>query len=248
MTLQQLRYFLAAADHGSFSAAAESLLMAQPSLSEQIRRLEAELGVALFARAGRRLALTEAGRMLRPHAERTLAAAEEAADVGQGGPHAHRRDGELRHVRQRAPLPARRAGAGLPPAPSRRARARRRPELGRGGRRRARGQPRGRARRAARRRPRARGPPVDPRGGPLRQREPAAHGGAEDDRGDRGRAADPLRRALGRRRPDAPPARRARAARRRADRARDRGRVPHRGARPRRAPARRHDRRARACS
>ena len=39
MTLQQLRYFLAAAEHGSFSAAAEALLMAQPSLSDQIRRL-----------------------------------------------------------------------------------------------------------------------------------------------------------------------------------------------------------------
>jgi DNA-binding transcriptional LysR family regulator len=80
MTLQQLRYFLAAADKGSFSAAAESLLMAQPSLSDQIRKLEAELGVALFTRAGRRLALTDAGRMLRPHAERTLAAAEEAVE------------------------------------------------------------------------------------------------------------------------------------------------------------------------
>src|ERR687894_2097058 len=80
MTLQQLRYFLAAADKGSFSAAAESLLMAQPSLSDQIRRLEAELGVPLFTRAGRRLALTEAGRMLRPHAERTLAASEEAVE------------------------------------------------------------------------------------------------------------------------------------------------------------------------
>lgn len=78
MTLQQLRYFLAAADKGSFSAAAESLLMAQPSLSDQIRKLEAELGVPLFTRAGRKLVLTEAGRMLRPHAERTLAAAEEA--------------------------------------------------------------------------------------------------------------------------------------------------------------------------
>jgi len=54
--------------------------MAQPSLSEQIRRLEAELGVALFTRIGRGLELTEAGRLLRPHAERTLAAAEEAAD------------------------------------------------------------------------------------------------------------------------------------------------------------------------
>lgn len=80
MTLQQLRYFLTAADRGSFSAAADALHMAQPSLSDQIRRLEAELGVPLFARAGRRLALTEAGRMLRPHAERTLASAEEAVE------------------------------------------------------------------------------------------------------------------------------------------------------------------------
>ena len=60
MTLQQLAYFLSAAEHGSFSAAADSLHMAQPSLSEQIRRLEAELGVSLFARTGRRLELTEA--------------------------------------------------------------------------------------------------------------------------------------------------------------------------------------------
>src|SRR5918997_565655 len=68
MTLQQLRYFLAAADRGSFSAAAEELLLAQPSLSEQIRRLEGELGVPLFVRAGRRLELTEAGRLFPPHA------------------------------------------------------------------------------------------------------------------------------------------------------------------------------------
>src|SRR3712207_9113384 len=80
MTLQQLRYFLAAARHGSFSAAAEELLMAQPSLSDQVRRLEAELGVPLFVRAGRRLELTEAGRRLLPHAERTLAASAEAVE------------------------------------------------------------------------------------------------------------------------------------------------------------------------
>ena len=78
MTLQQLKYFLTAADKGSFSAAADSLHMAQPSLSEQIRRLEGELGVQLFTRAGRRLELTEAGRLLHPQAERTLAAADEA--------------------------------------------------------------------------------------------------------------------------------------------------------------------------
>jgi DNA-binding transcriptional LysR family regulator len=81
LTLQQLTYFLAASQHGSFSAAAESLLMAQPSLSEQIRRLEAELGVPLFVRIGRGLELTEAGRLLRPHAERTLAEAQDAIEA-----------------------------------------------------------------------------------------------------------------------------------------------------------------------
>jgi LysR family transcriptional regulator, cyn operon transcriptional activator len=50
-------------------------------VSEQIAHLEAELGVALFVRAGRHLELTDAGRLLRPEAERTIAAAGEAADV-----------------------------------------------------------------------------------------------------------------------------------------------------------------------
>ena len=45
MTLQQLRYFLATARHGSFAGAADELLLKQPSVAEQIRRLEAELGV-----------------------------------------------------------------------------------------------------------------------------------------------------------------------------------------------------------
>ena len=81
MTLQQLTYFLAAAEHGSFTAAADVLHLARPSVSEQIAHLEAELGVALFVRAGRRLELTDAGRLLRPEAERTLAAAGDAADV-----------------------------------------------------------------------------------------------------------------------------------------------------------------------
>jgi DNA-binding transcriptional LysR family regulator len=80
LTLQQLEYFLAAYRHGSFSGAAQELHMAQPSLSEQVRRLEAELGVELFARAGRGLTPTEAGETLRPHAEATLAAAEAARE------------------------------------------------------------------------------------------------------------------------------------------------------------------------
>jgi DNA-binding transcriptional LysR family regulator len=80
LTLQQLQYFLAAFRHGSFSAAAEEMHLAQPSLSEQVRRLEAELGVRLFQRVGRGLTPTEAGIALRPHAERTLDAAEAARE------------------------------------------------------------------------------------------------------------------------------------------------------------------------
>ena len=76
MTLQQLRYFLAACQHGSFTAAADSLYIAQPSLADQVRRLEGELGVKVFVRSGRRLTLTEAGKTLRPHAENVLSAVE----------------------------------------------------------------------------------------------------------------------------------------------------------------------------
>ena len=79
ITLQQLSYFLAAVEHGSLSAAAEANFVAQPSLSEQIRRLEHQLGVTLFVRTNRKLILTDAARMLLPHAQRTLAAAEAAA-------------------------------------------------------------------------------------------------------------------------------------------------------------------------
>jgi DNA-binding transcriptional LysR family regulator len=80
LNLQQLDYFLAAYDRGSFSAAAHQLRLAQPSVSEQVRALEAELGVALFTRVGRGLQPTEAGRELRPHAERVLHAVEAARE------------------------------------------------------------------------------------------------------------------------------------------------------------------------
>lgn len=84
MNLQQLRYFLAACRHGSFTAAADALYIAQPSLAEQVRRLEQELGVRLFVRTGRQLTLTEAGASLEPHAERVMAALAEAETSVKG--------------------------------------------------------------------------------------------------------------------------------------------------------------------
>src|SRR5579884_3746716 len=61
MQLEQLRYFLAVARHLSFTRAAESLPLSQPSLTNQIRKLERELGVELFERTTRRVRLTPAG-------------------------------------------------------------------------------------------------------------------------------------------------------------------------------------------
>ena len=88
--------------------------MAQPSLSEQVRRLEAELGVPLFVRAGRGLELTEAGRLLRPHAERTLAEAAGGDGVRPRGARADRRDRRLRHSSSAHHYLHRRPGPGLP--------------------------------------------------------------------------------------------------------------------------------------
>ena len=62
MEIHQLRYFLAVADEGNFSRAAEKVRVAQPSLSQQIQKLEAEVGQPLFDRLPRTVVLTEAGR------------------------------------------------------------------------------------------------------------------------------------------------------------------------------------------
>jgi DNA-binding transcriptional LysR family regulator len=77
LSLHQLRCFLAVYELGSLTAAAEQLGYAQPSISEQIRGLERSLGIDLFTRVGRGVVPTAAAESLRPHAERTLGAAEE---------------------------------------------------------------------------------------------------------------------------------------------------------------------------
>lgn len=75
---RDLRYFAVAAEELHFTRAAERLSVSQPALSKQIRALERQLGVALFARDRRGVALTAAGRALLPHACRVLDAWDEA--------------------------------------------------------------------------------------------------------------------------------------------------------------------------
>jgi LysR family hydrogen peroxide-inducible transcriptional activator len=72
MELQQLRYFCAIADTGSFTRAAQQTHVSQPSLSQQLRKLEDELGARLFDRLGRKVQLTEVGRSFLPNARAVL--------------------------------------------------------------------------------------------------------------------------------------------------------------------------------
>lgn len=78
MDLRQLRYLVALAEEGSFTRAAESEHIAQPAVSQQIRRLEDEVGVALVERTTRRVSLTEAGELLVVRARRIMGEIEAA--------------------------------------------------------------------------------------------------------------------------------------------------------------------------
>jgi LysR family hydrogen peroxide-inducible transcriptional activator len=91
MEIHQLTYFVAVAETGGFTRAAERCNVAQPSLSQQIMKLEQELGQPLFERLGRKVVLTETGRMLLPRANAILAELQDIkhgldqdVDTGQG--------------------------------------------------------------------------------------------------------------------------------------------------------------------
>lgn len=98
MDLRHARYFVAIADAGSVNAAAAAVHVAQPSLSRQLRDFERELGVELFERTGRRLAISPAGRALLPEARALLAQADQLRELA-----AFHSAGRLRHLTIAAP-------------------------------------------------------------------------------------------------------------------------------------------------
>lgn len=91
MEMHQLRYFVKVAELKNFTRAAESCNVSQPSLSQQISKLERDLGYPLFERLGRKIVLTDTGEILYEHASQILAHVEEAevqihdaAEMGKG--------------------------------------------------------------------------------------------------------------------------------------------------------------------
>lgn len=94
MNIQGLRYLRALEQHRSFSRAAEACAVSQPTLSAQIRKLEAELGVQLFERDGRRLRATPVGEAIVAQAAIALAAAERIEELARA--HADPLVGSLR--------------------------------------------------------------------------------------------------------------------------------------------------------
>jgi DNA-binding transcriptional LysR family regulator len=117
MDLRQLGYFVAVAEEGQFTRAARRVLVAQPAVSAQIRRLERELGEPLFHRHPRAVQLTASGQALLPHARAALAGAQRGRDtiaslrgllqgrlrIGVAGPVDHRLAETLGHFHRAHP-------------------------------------------------------------------------------------------------------------------------------------------------
>ncbi len=80
MNFKQLEYFAAVAEAGSISGAARELHVAQPPISRQLALLEGELGVTLFVRTNKGVALTEAGRLLHQHSRQMFQSLRSMAD------------------------------------------------------------------------------------------------------------------------------------------------------------------------
>ena len=83
MELRHLKYFAAVAEYGSFTKAAEKLFTAQPSLSQQIKDLEAEVGVQLIDRSSKQIKLTDEGQAFLSHALDAIESANLAAAAAQ---------------------------------------------------------------------------------------------------------------------------------------------------------------------
>ncbi|WP_274653669.1 LysR family transcriptional regulator [Paenibacillus humicola] len=83
MEIRHMEYFAAVAEELNFGRAAQRLNMTQPPLSMQIQQLEHELGVVLFHRTNRRVALTEAGKYFLIEVRKILAGIEQAAEIAQ---------------------------------------------------------------------------------------------------------------------------------------------------------------------
>jgi DNA-binding transcriptional LysR family regulator len=88
--LRQVRYFLAVAELRHFGRAADQLHVVQPAVSQQVSRLERELGVRLFSRDTRNVSLTAEGAAFLDHARTILAAVEQAADAARNARQAGR--------------------------------------------------------------------------------------------------------------------------------------------------------------
>jgi LysR family transcriptional activator of nhaA len=119
LNYHHLLYFWTVAREGSIGAAGTRLSLAHPTISRQIKTLEDQLGVALFDRSGRKLALTEVGRIVFRYADNIFSLGRELVDVLQEAPHGRLRlrvgvDHALpKLVAYRLIEPALRAGEGL---------------------------------------------------------------------------------------------------------------------------------------